>query len=131
MRKSALFLAALAAVVSAAPATARERLTGEQQLAKLIDGRVAGKPSSCISTFNNGNLRVLDRTALVYDAGRTIWVNRPDDARTLDNDDILVTHNTMAGQLCRLDIVRTVDRTGHFPTGFVSLGDFVPYRKAG
>ena len=131
MRKSALFLAAIAAVVSTVPASARERLTGEQQLAKLIDGRVAGKPSSCISTFSQGNLRVLDGTALVYDAGRTIWVNRPDNARQLDDDDILVTHNTMGGQLCRMDIVRTVDRGGYFPTGFVSLGDFVPYRKAG
>ena len=130
MRKSALILAAVAAVLSTAPASARTRLTGEQQLAKLIGGRVAGKPESCISTFSQGNLRVLDGTALVYDAGRTIWVNRPDDARNLDDDDILVTHNTMAGQLCRLDIVRTVDRGGHFPTGFISLGDFVPYRKA-
>jgi hypothetical protein len=132
MRKSALVLTAIAAAATAvAPAAARPRLTGEQELAKLIDGRVAGKPSSCISTFSRGNLRVLDGTALVYDAGRTIWVNRPNDARSLDDDDILITQNTMGGQLCRLDIVRTIDRTGYFPTGFISLGDFVPYRKAG
>lgn len=132
MRKSALVLAAIAAVATvAAPASARTKLTGEQELAKLIDGRVAGKPASCISTFNNGSLRVLDGTAVVYDAGRTIWVNRPDNARSLDDDDIMVTHNTMGGRLCRLDIVRTIDRTGYFPTGFISLGDFVPYRKAG
>jgi hypothetical protein len=131
MRTSALVLAAFAAAATvAAPAAARPRLTGEQELAKLIDGRVAGKPTSCISTFARGNLRVLDGTALVYDAGKTIWVNRPDNARSLDEDDILVTHS-FGSQLCRLDMVRTVDRSGYFPTGFISLGDFVPYRKAG
>ena len=73
-------------------------------------------------------MTILDRTALVYNAGSVIWVNRPDNARDLDDDDILVTR-TFGSQLCRLDIVRTVDRTGGFQTGFVALGEFVPYRK--
>jgi hypothetical protein len=49
-------------------------------------------------------------------------------ASALDEDDILVT-NTTGSQLCDLDIVRLVDRSSHFQTGFVSLDKFVPYRK--
>jgi 1-acyl-sn-glycerol-3-phosphate acyltransferase len=29
----------------------------------------------------------------------------------------------------RLDMIHTVDRMGHFTTGFVNLGDFIPYRR--
>ncbi len=128
MRKLALVIAATAALVTGPALQAREKLTPEQRLDKLIAGRVAGKPTSCISTFDTRDMTILDKTALVYDAGTVIWVNRPDNARDLDDDDILVTH-TFGSQLCRLDIVRTVDRSGGFQTGFVALGDFVPYRK--
>ncbi len=128
MRKLALVLAATVALVTGPALQAREKLTPEQRLDKLIAGRVAGKPTSCISTFDTRDMTILDKTALVYDAGTVIWVNRPDNARDLDDDDILVTH-TFGSQLCRLDIVRTVDRNGGFQTGFLSLRDFVPYRK--
>jgi hypothetical protein len=55
-------------------------------------------------------------------------VNRPDNARNLDRDDILV--QTIRGsQVCNLDIVRLHDRTSQFYNGFVGLEKFVPYRK--
>ena len=130
MRKLALILAAGAALVIGPALQARERLTPQQELAKMLEGRVPGKPTSCISTFGNLPLRVLDNTALVYGSGRTIWVNVPRNPDVLDDDDVLVTHQT-GSQLCRLDIVNMVDRTGGFYRGFVSLEDFVPYRKVG
>jgi hypothetical protein len=49
--------------------------------------------------------------------------------RYLGSDDILVTH-PVGSQLCSIDTVRLVDRVSHFPNGFVTLGEFVPYRKA-
>ncbi len=130
MRKLALILAAGAALVVGPALQARERLTPQQQLDKMLEGRVAGKPTSCISTFGNQSLRILDNTALVYGSGRTIWVNIPRNPDALDDDDILVTRQT-GSQLCRLDIVNMVDRSGGFYRGFVSLEDFVPYRKVG
>ena len=71
---------------------------------------------------------MIDKTAIVYGTGNTIWVNRPGNARDLDSDDILVS-NIHGSQVCSLDIVRTHDRTAFFPTGFVNLEKFVPYRK--
>lgn len=128
MRKIALVLAATAALVTGPPLQAREKLTPEQRLDKMLEGRVAGKPTSCISTFDSRDMTILDKTALVYGSGGVIYVNRPQNADQLDDDDILVTR-TFGSQLCRLDIVRTVARSGMFPTGFVALGDFVPYRR--
>ena len=121
--------AAVAAGLLAAPALqAKPRLTPEQRLEKLLAGRTAGEPVSCISTYNSRELEVLDKTALVFGHGNTIYVNRPANAADIDDDDILVTR-TSTSQLCKLDIVTTVDRSGHFQTGFLNLGDFVPYKR--
>lgn len=122
--------AALAAVMLAGSAAdARTRLTGEEQLAKLLEGRVAGKPVDCIYMPTVGSSTVIDKTAIVYDGGRTLYVQRPRvGATSLDSDDILVTHLT-GSQLCSVDTVQLRDRNGHFWRGFVGLDKFVPYTK--
>jgi hypothetical protein len=131
MRKTLAAIALSALALGAVTTiTAKEKQTGEQKLAELLEGRVAGEPKSCISTTRGGNLRVIENTALVYEAGDTLWVNRtarPDD---LNRDDVLVINKTSGMQLCRLDRITTVDQVNHFFTGVVFLQDFVPYRKA-
>lgn len=130
MRRFALALASVAMLAGGATAvSAKPKLTPQERLDKMLDGREAGKPVSCISTYDSRDMTVLDKVGIVFRSGSTIYVNRPQNADQLDSDDILVT-KTFGSQLCRLDIVHTVDRTGHFPTGFINLGDFVPYKKA-
>lgn len=125
MRNLAIALAATALL--AAPAHARP--TPQEQLAKAIEGRVAGSPVECISLSDARDMTVIDKTAIVWRTGAVVYVNVPKNPETLDSDDILVTRPT-GSQLCRLDLVNTVDRSGHYSRGFVSLGRFVPYRKA-
>jgi hypothetical protein len=104
---------------------------GATKLAKALDGRVAGKPVSCISLNDIRSSEIIDRTAIVSrTGGGRLYVNTPQIGQTsLDDDDILVT-KTSGSQLCRLDTVRLFDRGARFETGFVALGDFVPYIKA-
>lgn len=128
MRKLIVVLGA-AALLSAPAVQAKPRLTPQERLDKLLEGREAGTPVSCISSFDSRDMQVLDGTAIVYRTGSTLYVNRPDNADQLDSDDIMVVR-THGSQLCRLDMVNTVDRTGHFTTGFIALGHFVPYRRA-
>lgn len=127
MRKTALILAA-AAVLAAPAVSAKPRPSGEEQLAKLLAGREAGEPVSCINLTGANETRVIDKTAIAYKVGSTWYVNRPSNAASLDDDDVLVTR-THSSQLCRLDTVRLHDRSGFWFTGFVGLEDFVPYRK--
>jgi hypothetical protein len=132
MRKSiAAVLAAATALSLAVTADARPRLAPEAQLAKMLEGRVAGEPQDCIFLPSIRGSRIVDKTAIVYDAGRTLWVNRPrSGARSLDDDDILVTNLFgSSSQLCSIDTVRLHDRSSFFYSGFVGLGEFVPYRK--
>lgn len=128
MRKIAIALTAAIAVLGTATLEAKPKLTPQQQLDKMLEGRVAGQPVQCISNFDTRQMLVLDKTAIVYGWGNTIWVNVPENAQDLDDDDIMVTR-TSGSQLCSVDIVHTVDRAGHFTTGFISLGKFVPYKK--
>lgn len=128
MRKIAIALATAAALSGAVGLEAKPRQTPQERLDKLLEGREAGKPVNCISHWDTRDMQVLDKTAIVYGWGNVIYVNRPQNADSLDDDEILVTR-TSGSQLCDLDIVHTVDRSGHFTTGFVSLGEFVPYRR--
>jgi hypothetical protein len=128
MRKIALLIAATGALLAGPALQAKERLTGEQELAKLLEGREAGEPVSCIPLHRTSTSRIIDKTAIVYDSGRTIYVNRPRHADSLDDDDVMVTR-LHTSQLCRLDTVRLHDRSGYHFTGFVGLEDFVPYRR--
>lgn len=127
MRKIGFALIAASLAIGGSAAQAGPRLTGEQQLAKMLEGRVPGKPESCISLTAARDQTTIDKTALVFKSGSTLWVNRPRNAEDIDDDDILVTYPT-GGSFCRLDRVQTLDRPGHFVTGFLMLDDFVPYR---
>jgi len=117
------------AVLTAPAISARERLTPDQELAKIIKDRVAGKPVTCINLSQIRSTTIIDKTAIVYDMGGTIYVNRPPYPQSLDDDDILVT-KTWGSQLCNVDIVQLASRTGGmWWRGSVGLGEFVPYTK--
>ena len=128
MRKLAIALTVAAALLAGPALDARSRMTPQQELDKLLVGREPGRPVHCISTFDSREMRVLDKTAIVFGWGNTIWVNTPRNAEHLDDDDILLTQ-TSGSQLCDLDIVQTLDRSSQFFNGSLSLGRFVPYRR--
>jgi hypothetical protein len=114
--------------------TAQERPTaqqrGEEKLAKLIEGREAGEPTKCVYMARGpDSLRIINRTAVIYERGGTIWVNRTRHPDSLDDDDILVLRNLTGRSLCRLDSVTTIDRYNRFFTGNIFLTEFVPYKR--
>ncbi len=123
--------AALAALALPGAATADEKTypKGEAELAKMLEGRVAGKPVRCLPTSTLGQSTVIDKTAIVYRSGSRLYVNRPrGGADQLSDDEILVT-TIYGSQLCNVDKIDLVDRTSRMWSGFVVLGDFVPYTK--
>jgi hypothetical protein len=116
-------------LAGATSAVAEEKPTGEQKLAELLEGRVAGEPQSCISANRVNDLQVIDKTALVYRDRDILWVNRtvrPDD---LNRDDLMVINRTSTMQLCKLDRITMTDKYSGFLTSVVLLKDFVPYTK--
>jgi hypothetical protein len=117
----------VAAAAIATPALARSRDNPDVQLQKLLDGRVAGKPTDCIMLRNVISSQIIDKTAIVYRVGSTLYVNQPrSGADSLERDDVLLT-KTFSSDLCSTDTVQLLDWGTHFPRGFVFLGKFVPY----
>jgi hypothetical protein len=118
-----------AAVAMAAPAMAAKRDTPDVQLAKLLEGRVAGEPVNCIPLTSITSSQIIDGKAIVYRIGNRMYVNQPrSGADRLDDTDILLTRN-YGSQLCRIDSVQLIDRNSRFVRGFVVLDRFVPYTK--
>src|SRR5690242_6314813 len=109
--------AVLAAALTAAPAAAVQRAPDEQ-LAKLLEGRVAGKPVSCINLGRlNSNSVIIPRTAIAYRQGASWFVNRfHDDCQQLNDDTIVVTR-TSSARLCRGDLADLMRRPANIPSG--------------
>lgn len=126
-----ILLSAAALLALGAPAlAAAERPVPEARLQEALKGRVAGAPVSCIPLRETTSTEIIDGAAILYRVGGTVYVNRPrGGAESLRQDDVLVTR-TYGSRLCRPEIVNLVDRASRGLRGFVSLGDFVPYRRA-
>ena len=125
MRTSLLIMAALLAT----GASAKTDRSPEAQLARAIEGRVAGPPVDCINLRDIRSTQIIDNTAIVYDTGRKLYVNHPrSGAQSLHWGRILVT-DTHSSELCSIDIVKLYDSGSRIQAGFVGLGKFVPYEK--
>jgi hypothetical protein len=128
MRKLA-FLLLGTAMIAALPVQAETRRGGEAELARVLEGRVAGEPVDCIDLHRVRSSRVIEDTAIVYDAGGTLYVNRPrNGAEELNRFDAMLTRLPTT-RLCSVDTVTMFDTTSRMMTGIVFLGEFVPYRR--
>ena len=126
MRKLLPLIAALMLLGGAAQAAPVDR---EAQLERALAGRVAGAPVSCIDLRRVQSSQIIDDTAILYRAGSTIYVNRPDNgADSLSRNDTMVTR-LPTSRLCSVDTVTMVDPVSGTFMGVVFLGDFVPYRR--
>lgn len=116
-------------LIAAASPAQSARPDPEARLAKALEGRVAGKPVDCIPQYRIQSSEIFERTAILYKAGSTWYLNRPVSGRNfLSRGDVLLT-DTHSSDLCSVDIVRLLDSGSHFPTGSLGLGQFVPYTK--
>jgi len=126
MRKLLPLLAGTLLLGAAAAQAAPDR---EAQLARALEGRVAGEPVDCIDLHRARGSRIITDTAILYEVGSTIYVNRPRaGASSLNQWDALVVR-LPSTRLCSIDAVRLVDPQTRMMTGVVMLGDFVPYRR--
>ncbi|NCP19762.1 MAG: hypothetical protein GW855_11460 [Erythrobacter sp.] len=128
-RTAALALAALAA---AAPAQAEEAPAAPEnaELAHLLEGRVAGEPTDCVPTRVNARMYIIDKTALVYDTGRTIYVNYTRYPEVLDSNDVILIRENFP-RLCKTTHIELRDPfTPSFSNGSIFLTDFIPYKRA-
>lgn len=94
-----------------------------------LAGRVAGRPQTCVTTTQLDVLRPSETAphVLLYGSGRTIWANNLASCR-FGSDDILVIR-LYGSNICRGDIVRSIDRLSRIPGPACVLNEFVPYTR--
>jgi len=127
MRKLLTLIAGSLLVGGAAQAKPADR---EAELDRALQGRVAGEPVDCISLHRVRSSRIIEDTAILYDAGGVIYVNRPDNgAEQLDRHDTMVNRLYAGDRLCSIDTVTMVEPVSGTFRGVVFLGEFVPYRR--
>lgn len=102
-------------------------------LAKELDGKTQGKPVSCISDFRGTNIvRVSDDILLYRVSGNLVYKNNlRSTCSGLARDSDIIVSEQFSSQKCRGDLLRLVDRNSGIQGPVCSLGEFVPYRKAG
>lgn len=129
MRLATFFSAIALTAAAYAPATAQNS-RGEQMLAKMLDGRVAGAPVNCIRQHNIRSTEIIPGTGIVYEmSGGTRYLNRPSSGEeSLRRSDVLVS-KTYSPQLCSVDLVYRYDPMTRTRFGAVALGEFVPYER--
>jgi hypothetical protein len=104
---------------------------GEQQLAKLLEGRVAGDPIDCMPPARNLPSTTIPGTAIVY--GRPgsgiIYVQRTRNPDLIGRDTFLVSMVGQPTRLCQADPFNVVDRMLGLPIGAVVFDRFIPYTR--
>lgn len=133
MKLPMIATAAVSALALAAPALAQDRAEQraervETAFAELVEGRVAGEPQPCITTFNSNRLRVVEHVGLAYQQGGTLWVARARNPQNLDHWDVPIIERH-GSRLCTNDVMRTIDRSSGMFSGVLFLDDFVPYTR--
>jgi hypothetical protein len=127
--RSLLLLAAGSLLAAAPAAQAGPRDDAETRIARAVEGRVAGEPVDCISLNRVRSSQMIDDEAIIFDAGSTIYVNRPRAGReSLDEQNTLISR-TSTSRLCSIDTMQVYDPALRTRTGVVFLGEFIPYRR--
>lgn len=99
-----------------------------KEIAKALEGKVAGKPVNCVPTFSGTNLRAAGDHVLLYRANSRVTYRNDlvGVCRGLRQGDTLVI-KMFGSQYCRGDIAHAVNLPSGMMTGSCSLGEFVPY----
>lgn len=126
MRAATTLAATLLAGCTAGSAPESASATGD--LARALEGRVAGAPQRCLPATQSDGPMIIGET-LLYRQGRTLWrAEVPDGCPGLRGDPILVTE-IFGNSICRNDRFRTIDRGARIPGPSCRFGDFTPYAK--
>jgi len=121
-----LLVASLAFVAGSAQA---KPVDHEDELARAVAGRVAGQPVDCIDLHRVRSSHIIPGTAIVYDTGSVVYVNRPRGGAEQMSDWDIMVNRLYSSQLCSIDTVQLIDQGSRMYSGTVFLGEFVPYRR--
>lgn len=121
-----------AAIVGCTTTAAQQPLRSaakQHEYERLLAGKVAGPPISCLPRYASNDMVVIDENTIAFrDGSRRTYINHMQGGcNNLGGTTALVTRQYGTAQLCRGDIGQVTDLTNHFTVGSCVFGDFIPY----
>ena len=103
------------------------------ELASYLDGRVPGKPVSCLPSFRRDDMVVIDENTILFrDGANRVWRNDlKGPCNNLGRPGTALLTRQFSSSLCSGEIAQVIDTAGGFTVGSCSLGEFVPYTGPG
>lgn len=129
---SALIVGATLASCAATGEQPTRSAQKQQEYQRLIAGKVAGPPVSCLPTYNANDMIVIDEQTVAFrQGGSHVYIaHMPGGCSNLGRPPyVMVTKQFGTAQLCRGDIARIVDTTNRITVGSCVFGDFTPYSR--
>jgi len=127
-------IAALTGCTMAPPPPAAPLAPKQQaQLDRLLGGKVAGPPQSCLPNWQVHDMSVIDDQTIIFrDSPGRVWLQKPQNPCNLLSMGpyALVTRNP-TGALCQGDIGQVIDTMSGTNVGSCVMGPFVPYTRPG
>ena len=133
---SGMALAGVAlAACSTAPPVPTRTAKGEQEFQRLLAGKVAQSPISCLPSYNANDMIVIDENTIAFrtGGGSRVYVAHTNGCTNLrpGSPYALLTKQFGGTGLCHGDIAQVIDPLNHITVGSCVFGDFTPYVKAG
>jgi Family of unknown function (DUF6491) len=134
MRGFALLLLAATLASCAAPEPYRQSPQAQQDLQRLLAGKIAGKPISCLQTTYTDDMQIIDGRNVAFKQGsRAVYLMRLTEGCHLlgAGGYALLSHQFGGMGYCQGDIARVLDTTSRMTVGSCGIEQIVPYTVAG
>ena len=130
-----LLLGATLVSCTTAPPSPTRTADREDRLQRLIAGKVAGPPQSCIPniTTRGNNMVVIDDQTVAFRAtgGRVYVGHLGAGCDNIGMGNSLVTRQSAASSLCRGDIAQLQNLSSGANVGSCTFQEFIPYSPSG
>ena len=129
-----ILMASAVTACTTAPQQAPVRsVKAEEHLNKLLAGKAAGEPLSCLPSWQSNDMVVVDDNTVVFrDNANRVYVNNfRDGCSNLGSGSYTLVTRRVGGSLCSGEIAQVVDLQSGMTVGACSFGEFVPYKRAG
>lgn len=131
MRETFVLAVALAlAGCATQPESVTRTAAAQAELDKLLAGKTAGTPISCLQHYRANDMVRIDDNTIAFKQGSRVYVNhlRGTCSNLSNGFYSLVTRSNGMG-LCQGDIAEVRDNNSGMIVGACGMGDFIPYSK--
>ena len=129
MGMALLLLGGAAACTTTADQPPRRTAEGQAALTRLLAGKAAARPVSCMQHYHFNDMTVIDgRTVVFHSAGTAYLVQLSPGCESLANGGYALLTNESGGTgLCRGQIAHVLETSSRFTAGSCGIDQIVPY----